>query len=206
MPITTAKELIDAVMEAVPNITMLPRVQRVAWFPTVGAGPTAFKSGEEVPIDPSSLVFSIFHDDEVIRIYTLGKAAPTPKPDGWVAQPPTRYTLTKAAPTSVAEIMSLDTMAEEMINEWTNVESSMSSAEAEREAVIAWVASFGDEPISSSTLIQDLRDEVHLESDDDEDDDIDEPEVGVGVPPVVAAPVVTIAPAPPIAPPPVVAS
>lgn len=200
MSITTAQEVIAAISEAV-EIGDLPQPQKAVWFPPPGfAAPTTIDLAKDVPFDPNSVVIGIFHDEDEIRIYSLGKAAPTPAPAGWKPSLPTRYVLTRTAPTYVSEAMSMDTMAEEMIDEWNRVASAISSAEVEREAVIAWLAGFGDEALPQApSLIQELRDEVHLQDDDDDLDEPDDTEADPTAAPAV--PVVASAPPAPAAPP-----
>jgi len=205
MPITTAQEMIEAIFEAIPNLSKLPQGRSVGWLPAPGSlAPTMIKAGEPIPFDPYSRVVSIFHDDEVIRVYTLGLVPPEPKPKDWTPSPPMRFTLTKSAPTYVSEIMNLDTMATEMIKEWVMVESDMTSTEAEREKVVAYLEAFVTDMQSAmfNEIIQDIREGVHAEPDDDDDDDLDEPD-DIEADPTAAPAVSVVAPAPPPPAPPV---
>jgi hypothetical protein len=195
MPIMTAQELIRTIADAV-DIADLPQPQ-TAVLACPGAPPTKIELAKDVPFDPNSVVIGIFHDDEVIRIYSLGKAAPNPPPAGWKPSLPTRYVLTRTAPTYVSEVMSMDTMAAEMIDEWVQVAEGMNSAKAEREAVVAWLETFVPDMQSAmfNEIIADIREGVHVEPDDDDDEEEeDEPEV-VAAPTGVAGPTtVTIQP------------
>jgi hypothetical protein len=189
MPITSGKEFGEKIIAGMPaDINDLPRAQKTTWFNAPNGKPTVFEMSKAVPFDPYSFVVGMFHDDEVIRIYTVPLVPPEPKPEEWKVRSPTRYILTRAAPTFVSEVMSLDVMADEIIDEWAQVADGMNSAEVEREAVIAHLESYGAEPLSPKSLIEELRDEVHLEDDEEE-----------GVPPEVEAPStppVVVAPTP----------
>jgi hypothetical protein len=192
MAITTGKEFVDRIMAGMSSdINDLPQAQTAAWFNSPTGNATVFKTGEPVPFDEFSFVAGIFQDDTVIRIYAFPRKAPEPTPANWVVRRPTRYTLTRTAPTYVSEFMNLEVMADEIINEWDQLASGMSSAEVEREAIIDWLSTFGNEQLFGPRLIEEIRDEAHLETDESDDDEPDEPEetgVGAAPPPPAVTP------------------
>jgi hypothetical protein len=179
MSITTIQEFRDAIEEGVnADIADLPRGTTLAWFPTVSQSPTMFKVTQPVPFDQYSTVIAVFDQGEAVTVYSLPRAVPEPKPSDWKVQPPLRYTLTKNAPTYVAEELSIDTMAELIIDEWNLVAESLSSAEAEREAVADWLATQGAR--TADSVAEEVREGAHNE-DDDSDADDDEPESKPGL-------------------------
>jgi hypothetical protein len=181
--ITTVEQFRDRISDGVhADIDDMPRGMMVAWF-----GGTMWKPGEAVPFDEYSRVIAIFQNDDVARVYSLPAAPPNPIPGGWKVKSPIRYSLTKTAATYVAEVMDLTTFADEIINEWNEVALGMSSAEAEREAIIDHIESFGAEVLTGSVLVQELRDEIHLADDDDDSPD-DEPNDEPAAPSVPPAP------------------
>jgi hypothetical protein len=201
MAITTGQEFIDTIMAGMSSdINDLPQPQAVAWFNDPLGKATIFRMGQSVPFDEFSFVAGIFHDDAVIRVYTVPRKPPEPKPEAWTIRRPTRYILSRTAPTYVSETMNLEIMATEIIDEWDQLAVDMSSAEVEREAIIAHIEGFGTEAISGPSLIEELRDEVHLEEDDEDEEETETAE-GVGAPPappVVVAPTPAAPPEPPV--------
>lgn len=164
--ISSIEEFRDRILDGVhTDIDDLPKGAMVAWF-----GGATFKPNEAVPFDEFSRVIAIFQNDDVARVYSLPAAPPQPVPSGWKVKSPIRYTLTKVAPTYVAEVMDLTTFADEIIDEWNEVGLGMNSAEAEREAIIAHIEAFGAEAIGGAALVQELRDEVHLDDGDDDNE------------------------------------
>ena len=191
MAITTIEEFARTIMEAV-DIDDLPKCAACMVYDPHSGRQVFLKHGETLPFDPFSRVIAIFQNDAVVRVYTLGAAPPKEgKPAGWKDQPPTRYTITKTAPTYVAETMNLDAMADEIIDEWTEVAEGMSSAESELEKVIDYVSGL-DDIIARETLLGELRDRLHREGGDDEDDGDDET--------TQTEPAATTGPAPAVAP------
>jgi hypothetical protein len=168
--ITTIKAFSERILSGVQaDIDDLRRGGGAMWF---GPGSPCFiELTKPLPFDEYSVAIAVFQNDSVIRVYTLPAVPPTPRPAAWKTREPMCYTLTKLAPTYVFETMSLETMADEIVDEWNELAVEMSSAEAEREAVIDYIESFGAEPIGAMTLAQEIRDEVHLEDDDDEGDE-----------------------------------
>lgn len=193
MTITTIKEFSDALIEGVrADFEDLPKGSAFAWFPTVTNAPTVFRHGEQVPFDPYSRIIALFQDEGVAKVYSMPAAPPNPVPADWKSRAPTRYTLTKTAPTYFAETMSLDAMASELIDEWNQIADGVNAADMELEAVIGYIedqlanTDGSTDLISVSALLEDLRGEVHrgLDSDDGSD------ETANGEPVASAAPVV----------------
>ena len=185
--VKTIQEFGEAVLAGVSvDIDDLPKGAMVSWFADPSTGkPTTFKVGEVHPFDPYSRVIGIFQSEETIRVYTLPAAPPTPRPNDWKDRPPTRYTLTRDAPTFVAETMvSLDVMAALLIEEW-NVLGDVDSAEEEREAVTQWLREK-----NLVTLADAIEAGEHLERDE-------EPEGAPPAPEALKPPAAPTPPAPP---------
>jgi hypothetical protein len=170
--ITTIKEFGERILSGVhADVDELPKVAVVHW------NEMNFVHNEALPFDEFSLVIELFHEDDIVRVYTMPKAPPSnPPPKDWKPRHPTRYSLTKRGRDFVAETMSLTTMADEIANEWNQVALGLSSAEAERDAVVSYIETFGAEPINGVELAQEIRDEVHLEDDEDDDEETDSPD------------------------------
>ena len=106
------------------SIDELPRMSGFVWFGSVEfdattksvkpTPPIVVASGQEFPLKAGAIVYAMFQDNEVVRVYTLSR-------DPAKASPPSRYTLTKAASTYGAEVMSLDTFIDEIAEEWQMV-------------------------------------------------------------------------------------
>jgi hypothetical protein len=180
MTITTIKEFGDAILEGVrADFNDLPKGATFAWFnnPSTNS-PTMFKHGEPVPFDSFSRVIALFQDDDVVRIYTMPAAPPNPIPADWKARSPTRYTLTKTAPTYFAETMNLDAMASEMIEEWNAIADGINAADIELESVIEYIEGLAIEGamVNSSVLLEGLRNEEHREEDDSDPEPETEPD------------------------------
>jgi hypothetical protein len=185
MTISTFKEFFEAVVENVrADIDDLPHGSMATWFPAPNGQPTVFKTGKVVPFDDGSKVYAIFQDDASVRVYTLGMAPPDPVPANWEGRAPTRYTLTKTAPTFVAETMTLEAMATEMAEEWNQIADGMNAADVELEAVIEYIegmlegaTSDGMVPktVMLTNLIDELREEAHRGDDLSDDEPETEP-------------------------------
>lgn len=98
------------------SIDELPRMSGWVWFPPFDVTgkpvhPIVVSAGQEFPLKDGAIVFAMFQDNEVVRVYTLSR-------DPKKASPPSRYTLTKTAPTYGAEVMSLETFIDEIAEEW----------------------------------------------------------------------------------------
>ena len=181
MSIKTIQEFRDRIEEGVnADLTDLPKGTTFAWFPNPVSGePTMFKVLENVPFDAFSTVIAIFDQGDSITVYTLPRAVPDPKPTNWKVQPQIRYTLTKNAPTYFAEVMSIDAMADLIVDEWNLVAESLSSAEAEREAIADWLS---EQPMGPTPILAEkIREGVHADGDDEEEDDDDVPESKPGL-------------------------
>lgn len=140
MAIKTIGEFGAAILEGVSvDIDDLPKGSMAAWFADPATNrPTIFRVNAAVPFDAYSRVIAIFQGEETIRVYTLPAAPPEPRPADWKDQSPSRFTLTKTAPTYVAEVMNLDAMAALLIDEWDTL-GDTDSAEEELAAVIEYL-------------------------------------------------------------------
>lgn len=172
MPITTIKEFSDALIEGVrADFNDLPKGSAFAWFPTTTGGPTMFKHGEPVPFDSYSRIIALFQDDGVARVYAMPAAPPNPVPADWKMRSPTRYTLSKQAPTYFAETMSLDAMADMLIEEWNEVAGELNAADFELESVLEYIEGLAVEGamVNSNVILDGLRNEEHRGIEDDSD-------------------------------------
>lgn len=190
--LTTVQDFFKYVQEnAVSDIDELPKVGSVGWFGPNG-GLIYFEVGKPNPYDPFSLVFAIFQDGDEFRLYQLPGAIPKEpeKAKDWRVRPPSRWTLSRLAPTYAAEAFPhLDAMADAVLEEWDQVGEGMTSADAELELVLAHLEAAG--PL---TTRQELIDELtatlhrgaHDGADDDEDDEPEVPTTIAGIPPAGA--------------------
>ena len=100
------------------SVDELPRMSGFVWFASVKDNlptpPMVIAAGAPFPLKDGAVVYAMFQDNEVVRVYTLSR-------DPTKASPPSRYTLTKAAPTYGAEVMSLETFIDEIAEEWQMV-------------------------------------------------------------------------------------
>jgi hypothetical protein len=171
MSIKTIQEFRDRIEEGVnADITDLPKGQSVAWFAPPGSNTaTMFRVLSDVPFDAYSTVIALFDQGDSITAYTLPKAPPELKPADWKVTSPCRYTLTKTAPTYLMEVMTIDAMADLIVDEWNLVADTMSSAEAEREAIADWLSS---QPSTSHAtgVAEIIRSGEYAEEDEEEDD------------------------------------
>jgi hypothetical protein len=168
--VMTAREFGERIVEgAGVDIESLRHGALFAWFDKM-----VFRQAEPLPMNPQATVIAIFQNDDVVRVYTLARP-PDPRPDSWKPGPPACYTLSKAAPTYVVETMSLEVMADEIADEWSELADGMSSAARELEAVVAHVEGM-DELIHRDQLLKDLAEGIHHGIDDE-----DEPEEPSGV-------------------------
>jgi hypothetical protein len=167
----TFKEFYAAIVENVrAEIDDLPHGSMVTWFPDPNGRPTVFRQSKPCPLDPESIIFAIFQGPTDARVYTLGAPPPDPKPTGWTGRAPTRYTLTKTAPTFVAETMTLEAMANEMAEEWNQIADGVNAADIELESVIEYIEGLavGSGFVAKADLIEGLRNEDHRDLPDDE--------------------------------------
>ena len=93
------------------TIDELPRMTGWSWFQGPDSKLVVVVLGQEFPLKAGAVTYAMFQDNEVVRVYTLSR-------DPSKASPPSRYTLTKSAPTYGAEVMSLDTFIDEIAEEW----------------------------------------------------------------------------------------
>ncbi len=183
MAITTIKEFGEKILEGVnADIDDLPKGSMAAWFGAAGSGVTYFRHGETMPIEQYSRIVGIFQGDNDIRVYTIcvdPKSAGLETPAGWKTQPPRRYTFTKTAPTYVAEVMSLETMADEIIEEWNELADDDDDEPGEFEAITEYIGGL-DTLLDRDRLLADLNDGAHHP--DDEGDDGEEDTITVETP------------------------
>ena len=97
----------------------LRRTSGFVWFPPFDPSgkptlPVVVAVGAPFPLKDGAVVYAMFQDNEVVRVYTLSRDQQKPSP-------PSCYTLTKTAPTYAAEVMSLDTFIDEIAEEWQMV-------------------------------------------------------------------------------------
>lgn len=197
MPITTVKEFGEYIEEnAATDINELPKCGSVAWFGPNG-GFMFFEVFKPNPLDPSSTIYAIFQSDDTIRIYQLPGAVPAPAPANWKVRPPSRWTLSRFAPTYVAEAYpSLDSLADAIVGEFDVVSEDATSADTELALVIDHLESMS--PLADRTAVIDSL--VNLEHRGNDPDHDDEPETDpTGVAGVTGAPLVPVplAPVPP---------
>lgn len=190
MAIRTLQEFGAAVLEGVNvDIDDLPKGSMVAWFADpVSNRATIFRHQQPLPFDRHLVVIAIFQDTETIRVYALPAAPPDPKPADWKDAVPSRFTLTRSAPTYVAEVMNLDAMAALLIDEWDSLGSS-GGADEELASVTDWLRSKGHE-----TLADQLEAGDHHEEDDGPEGNehpTDPPPPGLGATPPATPPTVT---------------
>lgn len=175
------KRIIDRV---VVDVDELPKAMTAAWFVNPDTkSPTMFEVQKLVPFDPYSRVIAIFQSEETIRIFSLAAAPPVPPDPNWQARQPTRYTLSRLAPTYVAEILTLEGAADAIADEWNEL-AGPDTAEDELGAVVEFVA--GLEPlIKRDELLAQLNDGAHH---DEEDEEEPAPVVPMGPPKLVPPP------------------
>ena len=185
MPIETVQECLREIFAGVDgDIDDLPKGATVAWFHTNHFDkktstplPTIFRVSEVSPIDPFSRVMGIFHNDDVIRVYTLPTAPPTPRPEAWIDRPPTRYALSRTAPTYVAETMNLDAFAAETIKEWNALAHDGDEgpdADDELLAVVEYIERRNGETggmLALTKLVEELSEGAHRPDDEEEEED-----------------------------------
>lgn len=176
MAIETVEQFYKRIIERVADdIDALPKAMSAAWFdnPTTKR-PTIFQVQEIHPFDPFSRIIAIFQDADTIRVYTLPAAPPEPKPADWQPRQPTRYTLSRTAPTYVAEIFPLEAAAEAIADEW-NAIAGPDTAEDELEAVIDFLREQGP-MLDRDKVIAQLEAGEHQDAgDDDEGEGDDKP-------------------------------
>lgn len=182
--ISTITEFTDKILDGVgADINDLPRSSSMLWLGP-GGSPVFLEVKKAVPFDPSSFVVAIFHNDAVVRVYTLPLKQPTPVPDGWKVRPPQRYTLSRTASTYVCDEMSLDTMADEIVEEWNQLALEMSSADIELEAVKDYIE--GLPPTTTLGQLIEMLD-AGLHHEEEEETEIVENGATVPAPPPPAA-------------------
>ena len=152
MPITTVKEFGEYIEEnAATDINELPKCGSIGWFGPNG-GFMFFEVFKPNPLDPSSTIYAIFQSDDTIRIYQLPGAVPTPAPANWKVRPPSRWTLSRFAPTYVAEAFpSLDSLADAIVGEFDAVSEDATSADTELALVIDHLESMS--PLADRTAV-----------------------------------------------------
>lgn len=164
MAIETVEQFRQRILDNVTDdIDELPRGVEAAWFnDPVTNTPTKFQINQSVPFDKFSRVVAVFQSDDVIRVYSMPSAPPDPKPADWPTRPPTRYTLTRTAPTYVAEILTLEAMADAISDEWNAVGDANETAAGELETVLEFLAG-QDKLIDRDQLIMQLREGAHYD-------------------------------------------
>lgn len=161
MTIETLDQFRTRILEGVvADIDDLPKGMSAAWFNNPATNqPTIFQVKEVAPFDKYSRVVAIFQGDHTVRIYTMASAPPDPKPADWPPREPTRYTLSRTAPTYVAEVMTLEAMADAIIDEW-NLVAGPETPDDELEAVIEYIAGL-DVLVERDKLLTALREGDH---------------------------------------------
>jgi hypothetical protein len=198
----TMKEFGERIMVAAGvDVDELPHGVMFTWFGAPNGSPTVFRQGEPAPLDPQSRVIALFQNDDAARIYTIALVPPDPKPADWKPKAPARYTFSKLAPTYFVETMTLEVMADEIGDEWSELADGVSSGQRELDAVIEHIEGL-DEWVGKSTLIAELQGGLHhgVDGDDEEEGEgelDDGPSDTIPPPPGVAA----IVEAPPETPP-----
>jgi hypothetical protein len=175
----TAKDIAERI-EKKSGVSVTVRLQRASWFPRrssmevapllasaseadrkellASLNPTVMVPGKDCPLSPARKVFEIFEDGSEFRVYTLSAELP-----------PARYRLSKEAPIYSLAEMTMDTFINEIADEWSVVEAGMSTAEAERAAILEYGENVEDGyPLAE--FLSDIREEVHLQEDDDEEE------------------------------------
>lgn len=182
MAITTPAEFRQYIVDhlAVP-IEELPVGRACAWFNNPVTGhPTLFEVDSPVPFDPFSGVMAIYQTPNLIKVYATPLQPPTPRPENWQDRTPTRYTLSRNAPTFVAEVMSWDLMAHLVVEEGNALANA-----GEFDLVIDYIE--GKEPtINRDELLRELQEGAHLPEGDDDgeaDEEADGEEAVPGAPP-----------------------
>lgn len=98
-------------------IPALPRGSRFVWgwIPDPEGKMALINVGHEWPYAKAMTVIAMFQDDTEVRVYALGNATDKPLP-------PTRYTVTKAAPSIFSESMPLGILKAELAKEYAILE------------------------------------------------------------------------------------
>lgn len=158
------------------NVTSLPVGRRFMTRAPDGQM-VLIKVGEPWPVGKldGSLVISLFQEDDDVRVYTLAVEAEAGKEPA----PPTRYTISKHAPSIFSEMMTIETFIDEIANEWVMLDEGISTGERERAAVVSHLNEVARVPPWSNTMVERALNELaaqieageHLE-DDEEDDDV----------------------------------
>lgn len=174
MAIETLAQFQQRIIDQVDaDIDELPRGMSAAWFNNPDTGkPTIFTAGDFAPFDRYSKVVAIFQDPTTIRVYTLPAQPPTPPDPNWQARQPTRYLLSKAAPTYVAEIMSLSAAADAIADEWNEL-AGPETPDDELAAVIDFLVELPP-VIQRDELVRQLSAGEHRDDEGDGDDDEDD--------------------------------
>lgn len=194
MPITDVKEFGQYIQDnAVPDIDELPKCGLVGWFGPNG-GFMYFEVFKPNPLDLYSTIFAIFQGDDTIRIYQLpGARPPAVAEKDWLVRPPSRWTLTRVAPTYVREAFpSLDSIADAIIEEFDELGEGSTSADAELARVLEFLEN-APALQSRDNLIASLSLLDHRET-NDEDEEPETELAGVGAAP--AAPAAPLTPVP----------
>jgi hypothetical protein len=179
----TGKEIGERISERagpVPEMTI-----RVSWFPLIDAisggsildrcaegeragiqasmKPTTIQFGQPCPFAKEQTVAGIFDDENEYRVYAMGGDALS------------RFRLSKSARLYSVAKMEVDAFVDAIVDEIVELRDGISSAEAERAAVLEYgeaMAEPGDHaPYTLQEFLEDLKEGVHLEDDDEQDED-----------------------------------
>jgi len=198
MPIQTVEDFRDYLTDhMIVEPDELPVGRSCAWFANPQTGvPTMFEVSKPVPFDSYSGVLAIFQTEQVIKVYSIPLPPPTPRPSDWQDRRPTRYTLTRVAPTYVAETMTWDVLAQAVVADGNEL------AGGETQMMIDYIAGQSEEMLKRDELVEALEDGAHLAGDDAtftgaEPEDEEPEEATNGTTPEKPAPTPTPAQAPP---------
>lgn len=122
-------------IETMAGVTVadLPVIAFYSWFFGPDGSLTVFKLGDPCMFNPNLTVLAMFESDENVRIYGVAMGAPDPK------SPPTCYTLDKRGSTYSGASMNIERFIQEVASEWAIVDSDSTTAEKERERVVAFL-------------------------------------------------------------------
>lgn len=140
--------------------------------------PTTLEVGAPWPFRRGMTVLAIFSDDDTHRVYAVQTLEEL---NGSPVVPPTRYTCRRGVDVVdfSAEVMHIDTFIDEIVDEWTLVAAGVSSAEEEKNDVVAYLEKLPDD-YSVKQAAQDIAQDVHHDGEEDEEEE--EPEAPVSGP------------------------
>lgn len=187
MAFTTYGEIFQYIQENVRvDPESLPKATTAAWF----AGPDKtittvwridLKSKKGcVPFDEYLRIFYIFQDEDTIRAYCLPEPPTNPRPQVWEGDNrlPSRFVLTRTAPTYVAEVMTPDVWAEEVTRELNALipDDDEPTADEELENVVEFLSEMHKatppgHSVKLDAVIQALQEFQHRPEESDEGDD-----------------------------------